>query len=47
MTFSGLAYFLFTMFLAIVMGGIIVYYYNPGRKEKIEEPKRRMLDEEQ
>ena len=47
MNVSGLAYVLFTVFLAIISGGIIAYYYNPKRKEKIEEPKHRMLDDEE
>ena len=46
MNFSGLAYVLFTMLLAIISGGIMVYYYNPKRKQKIEEPKHRMLDDD-
>ncbi len=47
MSFSGLAYVLFTVLLTIISGGIIAYYYNPKRKEKIEEPKHRMLDDEE
>ena len=43
---SGLAYVLFTMVLAIISGGIIAYYYNPKRKQKVEEPKHRMLDDD-
>ena len=46
MNVSGLAYVLFTVFLAIISGGIIAYYYNPKRKEKIEEPKHRMIDDD-
>jgi len=46
MTFSNLAYLLFTILLAIVSGGIMVYYYNPKRKQKIEEPKHRMLEDD-
>ena len=46
MSFSGLAYLIFTVLLAIISGGIRAYYYNPKRKEKIEEPKHRMLDDE-
>ncbi len=46
MNISGLAYLLFTVLLAIISGGIIAYYYNPKRKQKIEEPKHRMLDDE-
>lgn len=46
MSFSGLAYVLFTILLAVVSGGIMVYYYNPKRKERIEAPKHRMLDDD-
>ena len=46
MNFSGLAYVVFTMVLAIISGGIMVYYYNPKRKERIEAPKQRMLDDD-
>lgn len=44
MNFSQLAYVLFTLVLAIVFAGIIVYYYNPKRKNEVEKPKHRMLD---
>jgi len=43
---SGLAYVLFTMLLAIISGGIIFYYYNPKRKERVEAPKYKMLDDD-
>jgi len=46
MTFSGLAYVLFTIFLAIISGGIMAYYYNPKRKQKVEKPKYRMLEDD-
>jgi cbb3-type cytochrome oxidase subunit 3 len=46
MIFSGLAYVLFTILLAIISGGIMVYYYNPKRKERVEAPKHRMLDDD-
>jgi cbb3-type cytochrome oxidase subunit 3 len=46
MSFSGWAYVLFTMLLAIISGGIMVYYYNPKRKEKIEKPKHKMLEDD-
>ena len=46
MNFSGLAYVLFTVLLALISGGIIAYYYNPKRKQKIEAPKHRMLDDD-
>jgi len=47
MTFSQIAYVLFTFALAVVMAGIIVWYYNPKRKNMVEEPKYRMLREDE
>lgn len=47
MTFSMLAYVVFTALLALVFLGIVLYYYNPKRKQKVEEPKHRMLDEDE
>ncbi|MEI7696223.1 MAG: cbb3-type cytochrome c oxidase subunit 3 [Chlorobium sp.] len=41
-----MGYFLFTSLLALVMAGIIFYYFNPKRKERIEEPKHRMLEDD-
>ena len=38
MSFSGLAYVLFTVLLAIISGGIIAYYYNPKRKQNTARP---------
>ncbi len=43
MTFQAIAYTAFTISLAAVFAGIIAYYYNPARKREIEEPKHRML----
>jgi cbb3-type cytochrome oxidase subunit 3 len=45
--FSATAYVLFTVLLALVMLGLIIYYYNPKRKQEVEKPKHRMLDEEE
>jgi cbb3-type cytochrome oxidase subunit 3 len=42
-----LAYVVFTALLALVFLGIVLYYYNPKRKQKVEEPKHRMLDEDE
>jgi cytochrome c oxidase cbb3-type subunit 3 len=41
------AYSLFTVVLAAIFAGIIFYYYNPGRKKEVEEPKYRMLRDEE
>ncbi len=47
MGLSPLAYFFFTVILVIVFLGIIIYYYSPKRKGKVEEPKYRMLKEDE
>ncbi|NTW55826.1 MAG: cbb3-type cytochrome c oxidase subunit 3 [Chlorobiaceae bacterium] len=47
MNFSAWAYVVFTVLLALVMLGIIIYYYNPRRKQEVEKPKQRMLDEDE
>ncbi|HHE32866.1 MAG TPA: cbb3-type cytochrome c oxidase subunit 3 [Chlorobaculum parvum] len=44
MNWEQIAYVAFTITLVLVMAGIIIYYYNPKRKKKVEEPKFRMLD---
>jgi len=46
MNFSQIAYVAFTIVLALVMAGIIIYYFNPKRKKKVEEPKYRILEED-
>ncbi|NTU92547.1 MAG: cbb3-type cytochrome c oxidase subunit 3 [Chlorobiaceae bacterium] len=43
MSFQAIAYTVFTISLAVVMAGIIIYYYNPARRQEVEEPKLRML----
>ena len=47
MNSTALAYLLFTLILSIVFAGIIRYYYNPERKQEVEKPKHRMLDNDQ
>lgn len=47
MTFSALAYVVFTVLLALVMLGLIVYYFNPARKQQVENPKHRMLEDDE
>ncbi|HWR72488.1 MAG TPA: cbb3-type cytochrome c oxidase subunit 3 [Nitrospirota bacterium] len=46
MGFKAWLYFGFTTILTVVMAGIIVYYFRSRRKEKVEEPKYRMLDDD-
>lgn len=43
MTPSSLAYLFFTLLLAGVFAGIIAYYFNRKRYERVEAPKHRML----
>jgi len=43
---SPWTYFIFTALLAAVFLGIIIYYYTPRRRKKVEDPKYRMLDDE-
>lgn len=43
--FGALAYLGFTIALAVVLGGIAYFNYKPSRREAVEEPKFRMLDD--
>jgi len=43
MTPRALAYLLFTLLLAGVFAGIIAYYFNRKRYERVEPPNLRML----
>jgi len=43
MTPRALAYLLFTLLLAGIFAGIIAYYFNRKRYERVESPKHRML----
>jgi cbb3-type cytochrome oxidase subunit 3 len=47
MILPEIAYLAFTIVLAVVMAGIMLYYFNPKRKKEVEEPKYRMLDDEE
>jgi cbb3-type cytochrome oxidase subunit 3 len=46
MAWKAWLYFGFTILLSVVLIGIMVYYFREKRKEKVEEPKYRMLDED-
>ena len=46
MGFSGWAYFLFTVGLGAILAGIIIHYFSPSRKKDVENPKYRMLDDD-
>lgn len=43
---QSLAYLLFGLALCFLFGVIIVHYYSKKRKEKVEEAKYRMLEED-
>jgi cbb3-type cytochrome oxidase subunit 3 len=43
---SDLAYFLFGATLCVLLAGIAVFYYRRSRKERVESPKYRMLDDD-
>jgi cbb3-type cytochrome oxidase subunit 3 len=40
-------YFGFTVILGLVFLGIIIYYFTPRRKDRVEKPKYRMLDDDE
>ena len=46
MQWSGWINFGATVALFVAFIVAVVYYYNPGRKTKVEEPKFRMLDDD-
>ncbi len=43
---SGWIYFGFTVLMFAVFIGIVIHYYNPKRKESVEKPKYRILDDD-
>lgn len=42
----ALAYLLFTLSLAAVFAGIVVYYFGGKRRDRVEAPKYRMLQDD-
>ena len=46
MGFKAWLYFGFTTLLAAVLAGIMVYFFRKKRKDRVESPKYRMLDDE-
>ncbi|MCM0082355.1 cbb3-type cytochrome c oxidase subunit 3 [Geomonas sp. Red32] len=46
MDLSGIVYLGFTVLLFLVFAAIVARTYSPGRKERGEEPKYRMMDED-
>ncbi|MFN3479600.1 MAG: cbb3-type cytochrome c oxidase subunit 3 [Thermodesulfovibrionales bacterium] len=46
MLWSGWIFFGFTIALFIAFVVVVIHYYNPKRKEKIEKPKYRLFDDD-
>ncbi len=46
MTPRALAYLLFTLALAAVFAGIVVYFFSGKRRDRVEAPKYRMLQDD-
>ena len=46
MSLRALLYLLFTALLAVVLAGIVAYYYGRRRFERVESPKYRMLQDD-
>ena len=46
MTLRATAYLIFTLLLAGIFAGIVAYYFNRKRYERVEAPKHRMLADE-
>ena len=40
-------YLIYGIILVVVFAGIVIYFYTPKRKDKVEEPKYRMLDDDE
>jgi cbb3-type cytochrome oxidase subunit 3 len=47
MNAQGIAYFVFGLTLVIVFGVIIAFYYSRKRHKKVEEPKYKMLEDDE
>ncbi len=46
MAMKEFIYYGFTIVLVCVFIGIVIYFYRPKRKAKVEQPKYRMLDDD-
>jgi cbb3-type cytochrome oxidase subunit 3 len=40
-------YFGFTTLLAVVLAGIMIFFYRKKRKDRVESPKYRMMDDDE
>lgn len=47
MSTQGIAYFVFGLSLVILFGIIIVFYYSRKRHKKVEDPKYKMLEDDE
>lgn len=47
MTLRATAYLFFTLLLAGIFAGIVAYYFNRKRYERVESPKHRMLADDE
>ena len=47
MTFKAWLYFGFTAVLALVLAGLMVYFFRSKRKDRVESPKYRMLEDDE
>jgi hypothetical protein len=43
---NELAYLVFGVTLCVALAGIAVHYYRKGRKDRVEGPKYKMLDDD-
>ena len=46
MSMKAWLYFSFTSLLALVLAGLMVYLYRNKRKDRVEAPKYRMMDDD-
>jgi cbb3-type cytochrome oxidase subunit 3 len=46
MTLKAWLYFGFTLVLAFTLAGIMAYFFRSKRKDRVESPKYRMLDDD-
>ena len=46
MALKAWIYFGFTAVLALVLAGVMVYFFRSKRKDRVESPKYRMLDDD-
>ena len=46
MGYKAWLYFGFTMVLALVLAGVMIYFFRGKRKDRVESPKYRMLDDD-